>query len=101
MKVVLETRYSDPNKTSFAVGSDFTHASATTVAPDSGARCYSNTDDATNIGECQTPQILTTMAKTQNEVIAELLKNGAKSENVKVKNTKVKVLDKYTLSCGA
>ena len=25
-----------------------------------------------------------------------LLKNGAKSENVKVKNTKVKVLDKYT-----
>lgn len=36
------------------------------------------------------------MAKTQNEVIAELLKNGAKSENVKVKNTKVKVLDKYT-----
>ena len=36
------------------------------------------------------------MAKTQNEVIASLIKNGAKSENVKVKNTKVKVLDKYT-----
>lgn len=35
------------------------------------------------------------MAKTQQEVIASLIKNGAKSENVTVKNTKVKVLDKY------
>lgn len=40
--------------------------------------------------------ILTTMAKTQQEVIASLIKNGAKSENVTVKNVKVKTFDKYT-----
>lgn len=36
------------------------------------------------------------MAKTQQEVIASLIKNGAKSENVTVKNVKVKTFDKYT-----
>lgn len=52
------TRYSDPNKTSFAVGSDFTHASTITVAPVSGAD-YTNASDARSAGICQMPNINT------------------------------------------
>lgn len=41
-------------------------------------------------------KILVIMAQTQNEVITELSKNGAKSEQVVVKNLKVKTFEKYT-----
>ena len=36
------------------------------------------------------------MAKTQQEVIASLIKNGAKSENVTVKNVKVKTFETWS-----
>ena len=50
------TRHSDPNKTSFAVGSDFTHASTITVAPVSGAD-YIHASDARSASICQMPNI--------------------------------------------
>lgn len=36
------------------------------------------------------------MAKTEMEIITELLKNGAKSESITVKNLKVKTYERYT-----
>lgn len=50
------TRYSDPNKTSFAVDSDFTNASTITVAPVSGAD-YIHASDARSASIRLTPNI--------------------------------------------